>query len=363
MQPCFILTGASGAIGTQLLPSLMGRYPHSRVVALFRSRQAAEATAQCLPATWRERLQSVVVDLTHDDAVQQAVQQLPNMDKALAIHMAADVSWDKSAEQLAPLNVDGALRFAELLERVVREPKLVFVSTAFTRMQGWSYRNGYEETKAAAQRALVEGFGRRNPLITYSCSLVVGSSNDGSISRFHGIYPLIRFVARFNPPFVVGNKLGRFDLIPIDWAVQQLLHAVELLDNGNAPTEVVASAGDDRVSFERLVALAIERLNFADAAVGIEPQAPPPILKRRQWDFLKRSLHAWRPAGVNERDFRYFERLLDVYGQYAENDTSRPPLNVSTLAPSPETYLPRVVDFWLRTQHRPMAAKTVELTA
>jgi nucleoside-diphosphate-sugar epimerase len=356
MLPCFIITGASGALGTQLLPSLLARYPASSIFALVRSPWAAEQALQALPSAQRGNVQLVLADLASEDAVKQAAGQLPSLASAVGIHLAADVSWDKSVEELAPLNVQGTQRFADLLERTVERPGLVYVSTAFTCTDGWIYRNGYEETKATAQRLLAAGFGSRHPWMTYSCSLVVGSSEDGRISRYHGIYPLLRFLARFNPPFLVGNKHGRFDLIPADWAVEQLLHAIDLLLSGQAPQEVVAASGDDCVTFERLVSLAAERISRVNEAASLSAISPPPILKQRQWKFLKRSMNTWRPDGLNERDFRYFERLLEVYGQYAENDMSRPPLNVSRPAPSPESYLPVVLDYWLAMQHRKVAA-------
>jgi nucleoside-diphosphate-sugar epimerase len=357
MSRTFIVTGASGAIGALLLPCLMKHHPDSRVIALLRSDEAAQSVRSRLDGASQARLETVRADLSRRESVPQALQRMPRLDAAVGIHMAADVSWDKSAEELTPANVAGTLHFADILEQAVRKPRLVFVSTAFTQMADWTYRNGYEETKAQAERLLRAGFGLRHPMVTYSCSLVVGSAADGSITRFHGIYPLIRFLARFSPPFLVGNKTGRFDLIPLDWAVEQLLHAIQLLLEEPAPQDVVASAGEQRVSYERLVEIVLDRINADNAQAGVASLPAMPILRTRQWKFLKRSLAAWRPPGVNERDFRYFERLLEVYGQYAENDTVRAPLNVSAPSPSPERFLPRVVDHWLQTHHRPVRNK------
>ncbi|RMP44522.1 Fatty acid desaturase, partial [Pseudomonas amygdali pv. lachrymans] len=67
---------------------------------------------------------------------------------------------------------------------------------------------------------------------------------------------------------------------------------------------------------------------------------------------------AWRPEGISTRDFRYFERLLQIYGVYAESDLVRPPLNVRHPAPSAEIFLPRAVDYWLA--HAPDARLSLD---
>lgn len=343
----FILTGASGAIGSLLLPRLLDQYPESSAVAIFRTTKSAEKCKQGLQPEMRDRIRLCIADIANPYSMELAANSILRLQDAVGIHLAADVSWEKTAEELRPVNVGGAMNFSRFLQKVVDRPKLVFVSTAFTQMENWIYRNGYEETKAIAERQLREDFGRRHPMITYGCSLVVGRSDTGYITRFHGIYPLIRFLAKFYPPFLVGRKEGRFDLIPIDWAVEQLLHAIDLVSGEGAPESVVAAAGEKRITYERLVQIILDRINSAHSNETPEKVAELPILRMRQWKFIKRSLSAWTPSGLHERDFRYFERLLDVYGKYAEHDDVRSPLHTSSPAPSPENYLPTVIDFWL----------------
>jgi hypothetical protein len=214
-------------------------------------------------------------------------------------------------------------------------------------MHDWVYRNGYEESKAAGERALRTQFGAQLSISTFSCSLVVGDSVDGAIGRFHGLYPLIRFIASLAPPFLVGNRLGRMDIVPIDWVADELVQLAQRCAAGAPPSQVVAAAGEARLSYERIVRLIESRLDVARHAAGLPALDPVPILRMRQWAFLKRSLSTWRPDGISTGDFRYFERLLQIYGAYAESETVRAPENTTRPAPSCEQVLPLAVDYWL----------------
>jgi nucleoside-diphosphate-sugar epimerase len=346
----FVLTGASGALGSALLPRLLAEHSDGLVLALYRSESAARRSLDGLPPAQRARVRTCLADLLDAASMESAAASLPIEQDVVGIHLAADVSWEKTAEELHPINVGGALRFARFLETISRRPRLVFVSTAFTQVAGQPYRNGYEETKAIAERELRAGFGRAHPMNVYSCSLVVGSSRDGQIARYHGLYPLLRFLDRFSPPFLVGRKDGRFDIVPVDWAVDQLLHAVHEVEAHDEPRDVVASAGSRRIEYARLVELMLIGLNAARTGIGQAEVPAMPILRTRQWEFLRRSVSTWKPPGLRDRDFRYFERLLSIYGQYAESDAVREPLNASSPAPAPEDYLPVVIERWWRDQ-------------
>ncbi|MGI4861653.1 MAG: SDR family oxidoreductase [Janthinobacterium lividum] len=342
-----IVTGASGALGTRFVGDWLHAHSHGRIIALFRSQEAGNACLQALPAEAHLRITPVIADLGDPASLNLAAARLPAIDSAVAVHLAADVSWDKSFDEMRALNVDGSLHFGDFVARVARHAHFIYVSTAFTRTHDWVYRNGYEESKATGERLLRERFASVMPVSVFSCSLVVGDSQDGAIGRFHGLYPLIRFIATLSPPFLVGNRAGRLDLVPIDWVVDELMQLVGRCAAGAAASDVVAAAGDARLPYERVIRIVESRIDLARASAGLPALTPVPILRGRQWAFLKRSLSAWRPAGVSASDFRYFERLLQIYGVYAESETVRAPLNIGCEAPGAEIFLPRAVDYWL----------------
>ncbi|MBI6705400.1 SDR family oxidoreductase [Pseudomonas viridiflava] len=347
MTSTLIMTGASGALGSRFVQDWLARQPDSRIIALCRSDEAASRCLKDLPPAMRPRLECRIADLTDAGSMSRLAASLPMIEQATAVHLAADVAWDKTFEDMRTLNVQGAQLFCDFVQRLVRQPHFIYVSTAFTQSEGWEYRNGYEQSKAVAERTLRETYGAQMPISVFSCSLVIGDTTHGAISRFHGLYPLIRFINSFSPPFLVGNRLGLFDLVPIDWVVDELIHLVNHCLGGGESREVVASAGEARLPYEQVIRIIESRVDHAREQFGIAPLTPAPILRSRQWAFLKRALVAWRPEGISTRDFRYFERLLQIYGVYAESDRVRPPLNVKQPAPPVESFLPGAVDYWL----------------
>lgn len=340
-----IVSGASGALGTAFVKQALETWPAIRVVCLLRS-DAAAACIRDVVGRNADRLAVIRADLGDDASMKAAADEFGRVDGAIGVHAAADVSWDKTADEIRNINVAGALRFAGFLEAASADPQLIYLSTAYTRTYDWTYRNGYEETKAEAERRLRERGGM--PMSTFACSLVVGDSGTGRIARYNGIYPVLRFVAEFTPHFLVGRKSGLLDLVPLDWVTDELMAATSSRLEGRPPQDVVASAGpDSRIRFERMVRLCEERINRFRAANDMAEIAPTPILQSRQWAFLQRSLKAWEPSEIKMGDFRYFERLLKVYGIYSESDLVRDPQNVARPAPNPETYMATVVDRWI----------------
>ncbi|WP_445288196.1 SDR family oxidoreductase [Variovorax atrisoli] len=354
-----LLSGASGTVGMPLAAALLAHDAGLRLVCVLRSHKARTALEEGLPAALRPRLEVVEADLSDDASVDAALGAMAADDMpTIGVHLAADVSWDKSCEEMLQLNVRGTHNFARLLLGCSKRPQMVYVSTAYTRTHDWEYRNGYEESKAMAERSLREAFGARLPISTFSCSLVVGDSRTGEIARFNGLYPLVKFLAAFHPPFLVGNKDGLLDIVPVDWVVAELHAMVLRCAADGEPRECVASAGEQRVRYEAVVRLIEERIALARRRHGLPEFAPVPILRDRQWGFLKRALAAWQPPGISRSDFRYFERLLRVYGTYASSDRVRAPLHVREPAPDPLGFLPRVVDHWIACHPRTMRAQS-----
>jgi nucleoside-diphosphate-sugar epimerase len=351
-----LLSGASGTVGIPLAAALLAHDADLRLICVLRSAKARAAFEESLAPALLQRVEFIEADLSNDASIDAAIASMGALathgTPTVGVHLAADVSWDKSCEEMQQLNVQGTQNFARLLLAASTRPHMVYVSTAYTQTHDWDYRNGYEESKAMAERSLREGFGARLPISAFSCSLVVGDSRTGEIARFNGLYPLIKFLATFNPPFLVGNKDGLLDIVPVDWVVAELHAMVLRCAADDTPHECVASAGPHRVRYETAVRLIEERVALARRRHGLPELAPVPILRDRQWGFLKRALAAWQPPGISRSDFRYFERLLRVYGIYASSDRVRPPLHVREPSPDPLGFLPGVVDHWIACHPR-----------
>jgi nucleoside-diphosphate-sugar epimerase len=306
--------------------------------------------------------QVLVCDLTDPGQVASAIASLPMADRALGVHAAADVSWNKPLQEVSPLNVQGSLNFCQIVRQTSRSAGLIYVSTAYTSTTHTVFRNSYEESKALGEIRVQAEYPDLQPA-TFSCSLILGHSRTGEISRFHGLYPMLRYAASFQVPFWVCDKQTRLDLIPLDWTVEQLLTMVERRRAGVGCADVVASAGESSIDAAHLVEHMYAALNDYRRENGFDPVAVPSVISYRRWLFLRRSIKAWGTGPVSLPKLRFFERLMEVYRCYVSGcsvEGALPPANVVRRAPHPREYLKTVLDYWFRTV-RPPIPKRLEV--
>jgi nucleoside-diphosphate-sugar epimerase len=340
-----LISGIGGAIGAELVRQLLDEQDAGvEIVGLCSSRASREA----LLARWQPALPRHVrllhCDLTRAADVERTAAELGRADELVGVHMAANVAWDQPLSNIWPINVGGAERFAMLTRAGGRSARLVYVSSAFTHTTGWSYRNSYEQTKAAAETLLHERFADLGP-VTFSPSLVVGSQRSGCIERFHGIYPMLRMIDG-GLPFFVAEPDARVDIVPVDWVCDELRQLISRLATGERGNDVVAAAGEHAMPVCDLISLAIDSLNRCRAAKGEKLLGPVPVLSFRRWGFLRRSFDAWSVHGVNRAQLIRFERLLETYGAYLERDNVRQPSGLWSQPPQPQAYLDVVVKWW-----------------
>jgi hypothetical protein len=268
----------------------------------------------------------------------------------LGIHCAADVSWRKSAAELYAPNVLASLNFCEALRQSNRSARIIYVSTAFTRRDATDFKNGYEETKALAEREVFTHYSDLMPT-TFSCSLVTGAGNDGAISRFHGIYPLLKVLSIYNPPAVIGDPRKALDIVPLDWVADELAtHARALTAGFGYSDEVVATAGPAAAPFKEVLGLAENEIEAFRRSRGLAFVRPTSIVSRRQFAFLNRAVKTWDTPGSMTRGMRIWSRLqllLDGYANYLESSQVRPPKNVTRPAPLAVSFMPVVMRYWL----------------
>ncbi len=363
-MPTLLVSGASGTLGQAFIAAARERWRDASIICLVRS-DAAATEILAAAGTHRDNISFAKADLTDERSVADAALTIGRLGRVVGVHAAADVSWDRTTEELTALNVHGASHFYDLLAMVATEPRMVYLSTAYANGTQWAHRNGYEETKTQAE-ALLRAKSVRMPLSVFACSLVVGDSQTGAIARYSGVYPMLRFLAELQPPFLVGRKTGLLDLVPLDWVTEELVLLCDEQMRGAPPRDVVAAAGrNNGMSLERTVRLAEERINLFRRRHGLAPMQPTPILRGRQWAFLQRSLKAWQPTQLKLSEFRYFERLMEIYGAYSESDDVRPSAGIRHGAINAEEFMPIVFDDWLEThadrllsrQRRPVGTK------
>ncbi|MDG4794543.1 SDR family oxidoreductase [Micromonospora sp. WMMD1082] len=343
-----LVTGLGGAVGTALaarLPALGGSAELVGVFSGERSRDRFLATAD--PAL-TAILRAVVCDLTDETATRRLADELGGCERALVVHAAANTAWTLALPEAVRANVVATRNVSELARATARRARLIYVSSAFTHTTDWIYRNSYEESKALAERMLRVDYPDLATSV-FSCSLVVGDSGTGAITRFHGIYPLIAAIERFDLPVVPGEAANRIDIVPVDWVADELLGLMVDVRAGATPRDVVAAAGDAAPTLTELVSGVVAALNRNRALRGTAALGPASVLGLRQFDFLRRSLTVWRDGARGVPDLRLLDRLIASYRPYLRDGHARAPFGVSRPAPSYLDYLDPVVTYWLST--------------
>ncbi len=244
-EKCYFVTGATGAIGSALVPLLLEE-SGSRVQLLLRadSETALRERLETLyrfwgvapdDIGWRQRVQALRGDVTLprfglDDAAYEALR----VDCTHIIHAAGIVRMNLPLEDARRSAVGAARHLVELARACPRLAKIEFVSTVGVGgylpvvPETWmteprTFHNTYEQAKAEAEDAIRGEVERGLPLTVHRPSMVVGDSQTGKIIHFQIFYHLCEFLSG-RRTFGLFPRLGaaRLDIVPVDVVVRAI---------------------------------------------------------------------------------------------------------------------------------------------
>lgn len=343
-----LITGLGGAVGTELSRRITEVTAAAGVelVAVFSSSRSRERFLASAGPALRLALRAEVCDLVDDRGVGRLAAALGRADRTVLVHAAANTSWTLPRNDAMAANVHATKNIAELVRRTSGSARMIYVSSAYAATDKWDYRNTYEESKAYAERMLRADYADLDPSV-FSCSLVVGHSRTGSITRFHGLYPLLRLIECYEVPVVPGAREHQLDIVPVDWVADELLRLLVEVRDGGPARDVVASAGDAAPVMPDLVTAVVAALNRRRAREGRRQIGEIAILGFRQWEFLRRSIDVWQVKRIPMPNPRVLELMMSTYRPYLEDDQVLPPRGTTCAAPIWSSYVDRVVSFWL----------------
>ncbi len=293
MSNYFLLTGGTGLVGRYLLRDLLTA--DAPVAVLIRSRkdQSAEERLDQVLLDWESQLRKPLprpVCLEGDlnkpglglDSGQEIwIQQNVNS----VIHNGASLTFQGKDRNKDPWlsNYQGTANVLEMCrENNIRH--FHYVSTAYVcgkcpgpvyekhpHVNGYGFRNDYEESKYAAEQ-MVRNADWLDCLTIHRPATIVGDSQTGYTSTYHGFYAYLQFAwvlsnfsekdskGRWEAPLrmnLTGNEPR--NLVPVDWVSSVM---VEILLNSKHHGHTYHLAPTDPVTMLELDAVMSEYLNY-----------------------------------------------------------------------------------------------------
>ncbi len=232
-----LLTGASGAIGTELALALA--QTGCNVLPMLHTATELVRNNGDHVALYDVRLRPVHGDVTQDQlglSSRDYAQLVASTD--LIVHAAAVTDFGLPAAIYQAVNEEGTRRILELAR--AREPSIpvLHVSTAYVcgersgripeqaAQAGHAFANDYEASKFRAETLVREAARAGVPTVIARPSIVVGSGRDGVTREFKNIYTVLKVMGEGRLSAIPANADALLDLVPVDYVVAVLRELV-----------------------------------------------------------------------------------------------------------------------------------------
>lgn len=368
----YFVTGATGAIGSALIPILLqDREANIRLLLRAKSDDDLAQRMEALFGFWqipcadrdsRSRITAWRGDVTLPQfGLDEVAYQSLGRECTHLIHSAGNVRMNLPINEARHSSVDSARNICALAKCCPRLEKIEFVSTVGVggRTRGevpehWittprSFHNSYEQAKAEAEELIRAELERGLPLTVHRPSMVVGDSVSGRIVHFQVFYHLCEFLSG-RRTLGLAPDLGsaRLDIVPADYVAKIIAWSSA---NAASRGRIIHSCSGPELALA--LAPLRETVRRAFAAAG---RRLPPVIS------LPPAIFRTLLAGVSlflPRETRRAVKTLPVFLEYlateqtfANSRTQALLSPVGLAVPAPSTYLEKVLAYYLDRQKR-----------
>jgi 2-alkyl-3-oxoalkanoate reductase len=359
-----LVTGAGGLLGSELSGALAER-GHAVVAMLHHSTAMHRNDGRPLSA----RPWDGTLPLPGELAALRADVRQPGLglDRAslaeivrgldLVIHGAAATGFNLSERMYREVNIGGTANVLALIGQGGKAPiPLLHLSTAYVCGErsgpvaegeldvGQRFANGYESSKAEAERLVHAARQQGGISAVARPSIVVGRYCDGTIGQFTDIYALIRLVTGGRIRVLPGSPCASLDLVPIDHVIGGLTDIAERMAAASGRTYHLVSGTPVPLAALRTLALGYQHLHA--------PRFVPPETFER--------------TRLTRAEQTFDRRVTSLYASYLQRDPWFQDANLRALSgrtcPRPDqAFLQRLMDYGIATGY--LRGRTVQRTS
>ncbi|MCU0227165.1 MAG: SDR family oxidoreductase [Bryobacterales bacterium] len=219
-----LMSGATGLVGSGLVPLLRSAHPDRDLVLLTRQPTG-------FPSQGCFVLQADVAK--PNLGLPNEVYALLKQQVRQVIHSAADIRFRIHLDESRATNVDGTRHMLEFAEACPHLERFLHVSTIYVagKRTGMvperlpcplaGFVNTYQQTKFEAEQLVLERMSRI-PAAIIRLSSIIGDSRLGSVRQFNYFHQSIKAIP-WNPlPAIPADPEARIDLVSSDWTIAAL---------------------------------------------------------------------------------------------------------------------------------------------
>ena len=360
-----LLTGATGAVGSDLLRRLAQRQDLTVNVVTRRNGKAPVDRVRALlhHAEISATVNVVEGDIASGPTLAVGAEQLRDLQRETThiVHSAGSTSFTLPLADARAVNVDGSRNVLEFARNCPALECGAFLSTVYVSGKrcgdfaesdfgdaGLGFVNSYEESKAEMEE-MVRAAMEQLPLILVRLSTVVGDSATGRVSHFNTIHHAVRLLYSGLAPMIPGDPDEPVDFVSSDFVADAVLH---LVDHAPRPGVFHVAAGRESsntlgdIIDETMAALAAHRPQWRKRSVE-----KPLIVDLDTYELFVKSVEETGNPVLREatRSIRTFAYQL-AHPKVFETRQAAATLAWSGIAPQESlAFYPRVVKYCLES--------------
>jgi len=244
------LTGATGLVGSNLIPRILKNDTTTRLILLIRGDSDNKAEERVDEVLWalsseidfrqaKKRIQVVRGDITlrklglSDSLYARLAKEITHI-----IHSAATVQFHLPLECARLVNCEGTKNVMALATCGQKNGKLqrvAYISTAYVSGNregriledqlncGQKFSNTYEQTKFESEKFL-QGLMDELPITIFRPSIIVGDSRTGKTTAFNALYVPLKLIYRGLVKILPGSRYTSMDVVPVDFVCDAINH-------------------------------------------------------------------------------------------------------------------------------------------